>query len=217
MKTSVTKELFLGIFILIPTLYLVMVWQNLPEIVPTHWGIDGKADSFGSKNSLIALSLGLPIFIYLLLRFAPMIDPKQENYTIFKDTYYRLRIILTIFISFITIAIIYASQHPTQHFASKWILIAICFLFSAIGNYMPTLKPNWFIGIRTPWTLSNEEVWRKTHQLGGKIWFWGGFTGAIFTGIFPEMYAIYVFIALIIVLSIFPVVYSYLLMQKLKN
>ncbi len=214
MKTSVTKELFLGIFIVIPALYLAMVWGNLPEIVPTHWGIDGKADRFGSKNSLIALSLGLPIFIYILLRFAHLLDPKKDNYAIFQDTYYRLRIILGAFMAFIGIFIIHASQHPTNFFSGKWILMAICFLFLGMGNYLPTLKPNWFIGIRTPWTLSDEGIWRKTHQLGGKIWFWGSLIGIVLTAILPEVYAFYLFMTLIIFVVIFPLGYSYWLFHN---
>lgn len=214
MKTTITKELFLGIFMLIPALYLAMVWENMPEIVPTHWGIDGKADSFGSKNSLIIFCLGLPIFIYLLLRFAPLLDPKRENYTVFEGTYYRLRLILAAFMAFISFVIINASLYPTQSFAGKWILVAICFLFAALGNYMPTLKPNWFIGIRTPWTLSDEEIWRKTHQFGGKMAFWSGFVGAIVVAVLPQLYAFVVFMILIFLISLLPVIYSYLLFRK---
>ncbi len=214
MKTTTLKELILGILILIPVVYLAMQWGNIPEIVPTHWGIDGKVNGFSSKNTLLGLVLGLPILVYLILRFAPKIDPKKENYAIFGETYYRLRLVLGIFMCFVIFAILYGSQHPENNFMSKWVLVGVSLLLAAIGNYLPTLKPNWFAGIRTPWTLSNEEVWRKTHQFAGKIWFWGGIVSAILGAILPETYAFYGFLGIVLGITLFPIYYSYRVFRK---
>ena len=90
-------------------------------------------------------------------------------------------------------------------------------MFAFIGNYMVNIKPNYFAGIRLPWTLSNDENWRKTHQLGGKLWFAGGMLIAVASFFLPGPQAFTFFISVIAIMVIIPLVYSYRLFKKHSN
>ena len=96
----------------------------------------------------------------------------------------------------------------------KLLLPTISIFLSLMGNLMINIKPNYFVGIRVPWTLENEDNWRKTHRLGGKLWFAGGLVAAILTIALPYQYAILSFICIIGILVIIPVGYSYLYFKK---
>jgi uncharacterized membrane protein len=88
-----------------------------------------------------------------------------------------------------------------------WPLIGL--LFAVIGNYMNNIKPNYFAGLRLPWTLSSDHNWRKAHQLAGKLWFWGGLSAAILSLIIPSPFSIIIFFTILIFLILIPVIYSY--------
>ena len=116
--------------------------------------------------------------------------------------------------SALAIFILYSVQNGTCN--ASFIFAIIGLLFAFLGNYFKTIKPNYFIGIRTPWTLENEEVWRKTHLLGGKMWFVGGLIMAL-TFVLPESLSLYVFLGITAIISVIPIVYSYLEFKKIKN
>lgn len=132
-----------------------------------HWNVAGEADSFINKwwGALL-----FPIFltgIVALVVFLPKVDPRKENYEKFEKVY---RIFLHVFVLFLfsmyVVTLAYNIGIPVQ--VDVVVPIGVGMLFIAIGNYMPKIKPNYFFGIRTPWTLENEEVWQKTHRVGGK-------------------------------------------------
>ena len=116
--------------------------------------------------------------------------------------------------SALAIFILYSMQQKISN--PGFIFAIIGLLFTFLGNYFKTLKPNYFIGIRTPWTLENEEVWKKTHLLGGKMWFVGGLLMAM-TFVLPEPLNLYAFLGITAIISIIPIVYSYLEFKKLKS
>ena len=97
-----------------------------------------------------------------------------------------------------------------------FVFAIIGLLFAFLGNYFKTIKPNYFIGIKTPWTLENEEVWKKTHIIGGKLWFVGGLLMAL-TFLLPNEMQLYTFLGITAVITIVPIVYSYLEFKKIKN
>jgi uncharacterized membrane protein len=89
-------------------------------------------------------------------------------------------------------------------------------LIAIIGNYMATIKPNYFTGFKTPWTLANEDVWKKTHQLAGKIWFVGGVSGIILSLCISNTYLHAMLVFIVAVVALVPTIYSYLLFKKMK-
>lgn len=210
---KIKKEIpFISIAVL-PFVYLAYIWNRLPESVPMHWNASGEIDDYGSKNELLfvlLLLVGLPYLIFLVI---PHIDPKQKLQNM-GNKLNNLRFILSLFMSALAIFILYSMQQKIRN--PGFIFAIIGLLFTFLGNYFKTIKPNYFIGIRTPWTLENEEVWKKTHLLGGKMWFVGGLLMAM-TFVLPEPLNLYAFLGITAIISIIPIVYSYLEFKKLKS
>ena len=207
------KEIPFIAIALIPFAYLIYIWNRLPEKVPMHWNGAGKIDRYGDKKELLVMLfmlVGITYFVFLII---PSIDPKQKLQNM-GNKLNNLRMILTLFMSGLAVFILYSVQQKTSN--PSFVLAIIGLLFAFLGNYFKTIKPNYFIGIKTPWTLENEEVWKKTHQLGGKLWFVGGLLMAL-TFVLPNKIQFYTFMGIVAVITIVPIVYSYLEFKKIKN
>jgi len=215
MKTSVQTELPLIGIVLIPFIYLAYVWDKLPEKVPMHWNIEGQVDRYGDKSELILIPLLLPLLIYVLFTVIPKIDPKDKLKHMGKK-YTVLKTVLTAFMSALSMMIIYAAMHES-FYNPNYILLLIGVLFAILGNYFKTIRANYFIGIKTPWTLESETVWKETHKLAGKIWLVGGLI-IIFGSLILEKTANTILFATITVtITLIPVVYSYFKYQSLSK
>lgn len=195
---------------LLPAAYLFSIYGSLPEIVPVHYGLAGKVDRYGHKSELIILT-GILLFagllVYLLLKFLPAIDPKNKvKYG--EDTFRKIAFGIVLFMTALNIAILYVTMHRSLP-VDKIILPIAGLLFTFMGNMMNNIKPNYFAGVRTPWTLENEDTWRATHRLAGKLWFTGGLIITATSLMLPSVPATIVFIAGIMALTLIPVVYSY--------
>ncbi|WP_397362017.1 SdpI family protein [Olleya sp. R77988] len=208
------KEFPLWIIILLPFIYLAYIWNGLPETVPTHWNASGEIDGYSSKSMLILIPILLPLLVYVILTLAPKIDPKKKIDNKGKK-YSNIKLLLTLFMSALSLFILYSSKSQTVT-NPNIIFLLIGLLFTILGNFMKTFKPNYFIGIRTPWTLENETVWKKTHELGGKIWFVGGLLIVCLSLILSKQTNATVFILTTTIMALVPIIYSYLEFKKLK-
>ena len=209
------KELILWVLIVIPFIYLAMVWENLPAKVPTHFDLAGNPNDWSEKTSLPYMIAAMGIGSYLLMLLIPYFDPKKKIAQM-GDKYYSLRFIMTLFMSVISFYLLYVSNKGE---INPNLLIALVGAFYAVlGNYLQSVKPNYFIGIRTPWSLENEETWRKTHRLGGKLWLTGGLLTMLIAFVVKSntMLAI-TFGTVTAVVAIVPVVYSYLEFRKIHK
>ncbi|WP_318310687.1 SdpI family protein [Flagellimonas crocea] len=212
---NLKKELPIIGIVLLPFLYLAYIWDQLPEKVPLHYNIKGEIDRYGDKSELILIPIMLPLLIYVLLLVVPYIDPKKQIQKM-GNKYYSLKFILTLITSVMALFIIHSTKggslaNPTFIF----LIIGVTYLI--LGNYFKTIKANYFIGIRTPWTLESEYVWKKTHKLGGKVWFVGGILAIISSLVLPLQTNIKVFLAITVIITLVPVVYSYVLFKKQKD
>ena len=198
---------------LLPFVYLAYIWNELPKEVPMHWNASGEIDRWGDKSELFMMLFMLTGITYFVFLIIPYIDPKQKLQNM-GNKLNNLRLILALFMSALAIYILYSVQQKTSNPVLIFPLVGLLFAF--LGNYFKTIKPNYFIGIRTPWTLENEEVWKKTHLIGGKLWFVGGLLMAL-TFVLPNEIQIYTFLAIAAVITIVPIVYSYLEFKKIKN
>lgn len=215
MKFSIKKELPIVGIALLPLLYLGSVWNSLPENVPLHWNLEGEIDNWGSKYSLIGLVFLMPILTYILMLVVPNIDPKKRIEAMGRK-YNQFKFILVAFMSVLSVFIIYISKNQELSSPSIiFVLVGILYVF--LGNYFKVIKQNYFIGIKTPWTLENEEVWKLTHLLAGKIWVIGGIVIVFLSLVLPENSNFYFFMSITAIISIVPIVYSYLIYKKLKN
>jgi len=201
---------------LVPLVYLLSIWQGLPEEMAMHFDLKGNPDRYGNKSELLMMAAALSamsILIYFGLSNIYKIDPKKyaaDN----KDRLHRMGFAIAIFIVALTCFIIYSTSKGNMRMSMRYIFAGIGLLLCLMGNYMHTIKPNYFAGLRLPWTLNNEDNWRKTHLLAGKLWFIGGLVIAILCLLVPGTAAIVLFFIATIVLILVPVVYSYRLYKK---
>jgi uncharacterized membrane protein len=207
------------LIIAVPLVYLAFAWNSLTEKVAVHFDLSGEPDKFGSKTELLILTIVLAAIsagVYLLFSNIYRIDPKKyaaEN----KPRLQRIGFAVSVFISVLVCVIIYSATHPDKKFSTKLIFSVVGLLFCFIGNYMHNLKPNYFAGLRLPWTLENEDNWRKTHLLAGKLFFAGGLLMAIICLIVPQEISIFVFFGIAMIMVIIPCIYSYRLYQQQKS
>jgi uncharacterized membrane protein len=208
------KESLLWAFIALPYVYLATIWNQLPEQVPTHFNIEGVADDWSSKRTLLFIPGAIGIGIYLLMLVIPTLDPKKRIQQM-GDKYYSIRFILTLFVSIIATCILYTSKtgslNPILLFALLGGVLAM------LGNYLQTVRPNYFIGIRTPWTLESEQVWKKTHRLGGQLFTAGGVLIAILSFCITKHMFFILSGIILFLMVIVPVIFSYTEFQKEKN
>ncbi|HEY5591732.1 MAG TPA: SdpI family protein [Paludibacter sp.] len=206
------KESVFWILILLPFVYLLTIWKTLPELVPTHFDLLGNPNGWSDKNGLILLIGGMGIGTYILMLLIPKFDPKKKIEQM-GDKYYSLRLLLTIFMSLLSIYILYAGNGSKIN--PNLLIALIGALYAILGNYFQTLKPNYFIGIRTPWTLENEQIWKKTHRLAGRLWIAGGLLTIIISFLINSNLVLVIFFGIITtIIVLVPLVFSYTEFQK---
>ncbi|MFH0739567.1 MAG: SdpI family protein [bacterium] len=213
---KITKKELLPIFVIIIMCIFALSLYKAPCItkIPTHWNAAGQVDGWSGK---VFGSLFLPILaivVYLLMLFLPKMDPLKENYQYFEKEYYFIRLILVLFfagIFFFTFLAVMGLRLNIMYFMVSFLSI----FFIIIGSFMPKIKKNWFVGIRTPWTLHSDEVWIKTHKFAGKTMVAGGVL-AFFTIFLPSATAFGFFITIVLVSALLPVLYSYLIYRRLN-
>jgi uncharacterized membrane protein len=209
---NLKKELPLVTIVLLPFIYLAYIWNQLPEKVPMHWNIKGEIDRYGEKMELIIIPILLPLLVYIIFLVVPKIDPKNKLNNM-GNKLQTIKVLLTTFMAILALFIIYSAKN--QSFANpNYIILLIGILYIILGNYFKTIKANYFIGIRTPWTLENETVWKKTHKLGGKLWFVGGIIIVLTSLILNKEPNVNVFLIITGIITIIPIVYSYIIFKN---
>ena len=213
MKIKINKKLvlFTSILILLPSLVGCVFWNQLPEEIPTHFNLLGQADGYNHKMSAI---FGLPTLMLLmhwLLLFLMIKDPKSSNISS------KIQVLIYWIIPFVSCLLMIYIFGESLGYSMMSGLLAQIFMgvvMIVIGNYLPKTHRNYIIGIRLPWTLENDENWRKTHRLAGKIWVLGGLL--LFLNSFVQLYVYWVFFLTLFFVVIIPSVYSYQL-SKLES
>jgi len=192
----------------------VSLWAypQLPPTVATHWNVRGVADGFSSR--LVAVSI-MPLVIIVmtgLFNVLPKLDPRRANYTKFIGTYWLIANAVILFI-LIGHGMIVATGLGYPVKIGRTMPIGVGLLFIVLGNYLTRVEPNWFVGIRTPWTLSSDTVWRKTHRTGGWLMVLGGLavTGSAFL---PQSAFLPLLIGAVLVMAVIPIVQSYVLWKR---
>ncbi|WP_075980232.1 SdpI family protein [Bacillus massilinigeriensis] len=206
------KHIF-PLFMIIATIILWLTfYSKLPENLPTHWGASGEVDDYSSKLTAMLISVGLMVLVYVVLFFIPKIDPKKENYKLFSRAYMIINIALFLVAFAINILTISSGLGYDLNI-SIIIRIILGALLIIIGFFLPQIKPNYFMGIKTPWTLNDETNWKKTHHFGGKIFILSGiiFMCSIFL---PKAISETYIMPGVIIILLLPVGYSYWFYKK---
>jgi len=162
-----------------------MRWGSVPDRIPVHWNAAGDVDGYGGKFQGLLLLPVIAAALYPLLKYLPRVDPAGRNYESFAGTYLLLRVVVTVYLGFIYVVLNLAIGNEEAIPVGDLIVGSVGVLFVVLGGAMGKFRPNWFAGIRTPWTLTSKRSWTKTHRLGGRIFIAAGVTtmlGAVIGG-----------------------------------
>ena len=141
-------------------------WQRVGERMPVHWGPDGQPDRYGSRAEGLLVVPAIATGLYVLLLLLPLIDPGRQAYSLFRGAYLVIRAcVLGVLLVVHSAAVLVALGSPLD--TTRWVMATLGVMFIVLGNLMGKIRPNFFVGIRTPWTLTSKRSWVKTHRLGG--------------------------------------------------
>ncbi|MFD2918735.1 SdpI family protein [Terrimonas rubra] len=216
---KLVKLLIWPVFIA-PLVYLAFAWSKLPATVPLHFNFNGQPDRYGSKYELllpVGIMVVVSIGVYYLLNNLHRIDPKKSYTEENRGRMQRLALGLTLFMSALGCYIVQSSVDGMINMPGNYIVALLGLLFAFLGNYMYTIKPNYFAGFRMPWTLNDNENWRLTHKLAGVLWFAGGLLIALLALVLPARFAMGAFITVTLIITLIPAVYSYRLYANKKK
>lgn len=209
---NLKKELPIIGIVLLPFVYLAIIWNKLPQKVPVHWNIRGEVDRYGEKTEMILIPILLPLLVYLIFLVVPKIDPKNKVNKM-GNKLNSLKFVLTTLMSGLALFLIFSAQR--QNFTNpNLIFVFVGLMYLVFGNYFKTIKANYFIGIRTPWTLESETVWKETHRLAGKLWLAGGLLVIISALFLDDKMNVLTFFIITGIITLVPAVYSYFIFKK---
>lgn len=212
-KVSLKNDWPLWLLILLSLLLGLYLKPHLSEQVPIHWNLRGQADGYASPTYAIWLGPSMTLALYLLMIILPYIDPQRANYAHFTAAYQKLKILLVIFLTGLQLTIL-AAGLGLHHVPLWFVRLGLPLLFIFFGNVMGQIRHNYFVGIRTPWTIANPEIWRQTHRLTAKVWVSFGLIG-LGAAFLPLKLGFATLITALAVAALIPVLYSYLLFRRL--
>jgi len=181
------------------------VYPQLPAVVVTHWNVRGAPNGTMSRAWGAWLPMGLMVGLAALLWVVPYIDPRRQNYAAFRKVYNLFVVGMVVFLAYVQ-ALSLAWNLGYHLPLAQMLAPALGGVFLAVGRLLQAARPNWFVGIRTPWTLSSPSVWRKTHRVGVWVFFLAGVV--MFAGAMWEP-ALWVSVGLVGMGSLAVVVYSW--------
>jgi uncharacterized membrane protein len=195
-----------------PFVALVVFWNQIPERVPIHWNIRGEIDRWAPKAPGLLLLPLIGLRTVVLCHVVAWLDPKLRGNLKKTDRMNKiLQILRLAFASFFdaifTVQLVVALGYKIA--AARMIVWCILLLFAILGNYPPNLRPKYFIGIRTPWTLEYAETWRATHRLGGKLMFFGALLLLILEFFLSRSVFDLLFVIFIVLLVVWSLAYSW--------
>jgi uncharacterized membrane protein len=183
-------------------------WGSVPDRLPVHWNAAGEVDGYGGRFEALLLLPLVALVLYPLLRFIPRIDPARRNYESFAGTYLLIRVVIIVYLAFIYGVTTLAIGNEESVPVAGLIIGSVGALFIVLGGAMGKLRPNWFAGIRTPWTLTSKRSWVKTHRLGGRVFIAAG-VATLVGALVGDDWAFYAMMGVMLPGVVFMFAYSY--------
>ena len=212
------KRRYFGVCLLLVAAALagtLFAWDHLPARVPLHWNTDGRVDGYGPRWMLLAAGPGAMLAELAIFAALPALSPKRFALESFTRTYLRIMLAAVALAGYITAVLLWAALTGDADVTGA-LLAGVSVLIVVLGNVMGKVRRNFFIGIRTPWTLASERVWYATHRLAGKSMVAAGILslGAVFVG---GVAGIAAWIAMVLAGVMVPVVYSFVHYRTLER
>ncbi|HEW91656.1 MAG TPA: SdpI family protein [Thermotogaceae bacterium] len=205
-----SEVIVLGV-ILLSFIIGIYFYPQMPEKIASHWNAQGQVDGYMSKFWGLFLMPLLSMILFLLFIAIPKIDPLKHNIEKFRKYYDGFVVLIIVYLFYVYLLTIFWNIGIRFSMVQP-LAPAMGILFYYIGILTENAKRNWFIGIRTPWTLSSEKVWEKTHKIGGKLFKTAG--AFAFIGVFFQSYALFFILVPIILVAAYTIIYSYFEYQK---
>ncbi len=208
------KYYLLGLLVTaLVTLATVAAYRHLPEYVATHWNMRNEPNGYSAKWFLFVLGPGIMCGMMLLMRALPWLSPKNFEVDSFRATYLQIMLMLVCMMGYFQLVILWSGLgHPMN--VGRAIVGGVCLLFVLLGNLMGKVRRNFYVGIRTPWTLANERVWNATHRFAAKTLVGGGLLGLLLTATGLEGVPV---IGVVLAGALVPVAYSLMFYKQLER
>ncbi|EHS58991.1 SdpI family protein [Paenibacillus sp. Aloe-11] len=208
------RDVLTTLIALSPAIGALLLYDRLPGVMASHFSFNNTADGYMSKNGSILMLVVLGL-VPLLLRLARYMDPNRANFEKFSKAYEVTRIGTSLILAVAGWGmLLYNLNYRLQMVTIIYGVLGLMLL--VLGNYMTQVQPNFTFGIRTPWTLSNPEVWRKTHRFGGPMMMLGGASGLMAAWVGGVVGTV-IFLTGLGISVVVPILYSFLLHRKLNH
>lgn len=195
--------------------YVAWIYPRLPDPMPTHWNAAGQVDDFTPKVVGAPLLVAIPLFIFVVFKLIPVISPRGFRTESFTNVLNILMTASVVFGCVIGFGVARASLDPSIDMLT-FVYVAVGFLLVVIGNFLGKVRKNFFLGIRTPWTLASDEVWAKTHRLGAWCFVVAGMFMAIM-GVAMPASSMTLVITVVVIITLIPVVYSFVAYRRIEG
>ncbi len=193
-----------------------LAWDRLPEQVPMHWDMHGEVDRYGSRLEGVFLLPAIMLFMAILIPVLPRIDPRGASYEKFRGSYHLVMNATLTFLLAVHLAVL-ATALGMPVPMDRLMTVGVGVLFMILGNVLPRARPNWMFGVRTPWTLSSERVWERTHRVGGYLMFAAGAVILLAGLLAPGAPSAMTILVATLVAALGSVVYSYVAWRQEKR
>jgi len=204
---------FILVLSLLSLIATALLFPDLPDQIPLHWGITGEIDRYGDKR-FVFLTGALPLLLLLLLIVIPKIDPRRENYLKHAGAFSITVVTLVLFLILLHwLVLLLSLGYPID--VLFFVRLSLGIVFVVLGSVMPRIRHNYLFGIRTPWTLADERVWKKTHRVGGPLFVIVGLVSAALAFV-PSRIGFSASITMIVGSVVILFVYSYLEFRRLR-
>jgi len=191
----------------------LLAYPHLPNLVATHWDIQGRPDGYSAKGVLFLIGPGLMVAIMILFRVLPWLSPKHWEVDTFRSTYLYIMMVLLCLVAYLNVITLWAGLGRLIN-VGRAVIGGICLLFALLGNVLGKVRRNFYIGVRTPWALASERVWNATHRLAAKTFVVAGLLGLALTAVGLNVWPTFISLT---AGALIPVVYSLTFYKQLER
>jgi uncharacterized membrane protein len=213
---SVKREWVLWLIWLVPLAVYLGLASRLPARIPSHYGPDGQPDAFSGAGRLLTSALSVGTLLYGVLLVLPYLDSGRKSAFLAGKAYGYVRVVVQLFLSAV-FSMVFLSAAGWQFSMIRMVGLAVMLTLGILGILMTGIRPNSFVGIRTPWTLRDPAIWAKTHQVGGRGMSLVCAAGFLLILVLPERTGGMCLLPLVLAAVLFPVLYSYMLYRRKKS
>jgi uncharacterized membrane protein len=204
----------IGLLLMAATLLITAItYPHLPGLVPRHWNFQGQVDGYSPKWTLFLMGPGFMAGTLLLFRFLPWLSPRRFEVESFRATYNQIMLMMVSLMAGLQVIVLWVAMGRRID-PGRTVLGLVCLMFTLMGNVLGKVRRNFYIGVRTPWTLANDRVWNATHRLAAKMFVLFGIVGLILSAVGVDNRFTF---AAVLAAALIPAAYSLVFYKRLER